>query len=174
MCLGKIGHSAGDMARMMAGCGMLMRMMAVYGSGVSTFSTGASMVVNGWLALIAMIEKATSSEVIGLPSWNTASWRRCSVSDLPSSASFHDSARYGCGFHLSSKRSGLAKSWVDGNAVARPDCTAPLRWRGACVVPITSVPPFLMSSAWASDSTPKVIASEAADRSTRRVSFGGS
>ncbi len=88
-----MGHSAGDIASTMAGCGTLMRMMAVYASGVSTFSTGPSMVVNGWLALMAMMEKATSAEVTGLPSWNTASLRSLSVSDLPSSASFHDSAR---------------------------------------------------------------------------------
>ena len=93
MCLGRIGASAGDIASTMAGCGVAMRMMAVYGSGVSTFSTGPSMVENGWLALIAMIEKATSAEVIGLPSWNTAFLRRFSVSDLASSDSFHDSAR---------------------------------------------------------------------------------
>ena len=68
-------------------------MTAVYGSGVSTFSTGPIMVVNGWLALMAMMENATSAEVTGLPSWNTAFLRRFSVSDLPSSASFHDSAR---------------------------------------------------------------------------------
>ena len=44
-------------------------------------------------ALIAMIEKATSAEVTGLPSWNTAFLRRFSVSDLPSSESFQLSAR---------------------------------------------------------------------------------
>ncbi len=93
MCLGRIGHSAGDIASTIAGCGSLMRMMAVWASGVSTFSTGPIIVWNGWLALIAMIEKATSAEVIGLPSWNTAFLRRFSVSDLPSSASFQLSAR---------------------------------------------------------------------------------
>ena len=93
MCLGRIGHSAGDMASTMAGCGVPMRMMAVWGSGVSTFSTGPIMVVKGWLALMAMMEKATSSEVMGLPSWNTAPLRRFSVSDLPSAASDHFSAR---------------------------------------------------------------------------------
>lgn len=51
------------------------------------------MVWNGWLALMAMMEKATSAEVMGLPSWNTAFLRRFRVSDLPSSASFQDSAR---------------------------------------------------------------------------------
>ena len=70
-----------------------MRMIAVCGSGVSTFSTGPIIEVKGWLALIAMIEKATSAEVTGLPSWNTAFLRRFSVSDLASSDSFHDSAR---------------------------------------------------------------------------------
>ena len=93
MCLGKIGHSAGDMASTMAGCGVLMRMMAVWASGVSTLSTGPIMVVNGWLALMAMIENATSADVTGLPSWNTASLRRFRVSDLPSAASDHFSAR---------------------------------------------------------------------------------
>jgi hypothetical protein len=39
------------------------------------------MVVKGWLALMAMIENATSAEVMGLPSWNTAFLRRLSVSD---------------------------------------------------------------------------------------------
>ena len=135
------------MASTIAGCGVLMRMMAVCASGVSTFSTGPSIVVKGWFALIAMMENATSSEVMGLPSWNTAPRRRFSVSDLPSGASDQLSARYGCAFHLSSKRSGLAKSWVDGSAVAMPDCTAPLRWRGDCVLPKTSVPPRLGSSA---------------------------
>ena len=85
--------AAGDMASTIAGWGRLMRMIAVCGSAVSTFSTGPSMVWNGWLALMAMIEKATSSEVIGLPSWNSAFLRRFRVSDSPSSASFHDSAR---------------------------------------------------------------------------------
>ena len=48
------------------------RMTAVYGSGVSTPDTGAYMALKGWLALIAMMENATSSEVIGVPSWNLA------------------------------------------------------------------------------------------------------
>ena len=68
-------------------------MIAVCASGVSTLSTGPSIVWNGWFALIAMIENATSALVTGLPSWNTAFLRRFSVSDIPSSASFHDSAR---------------------------------------------------------------------------------
>jgi hypothetical protein len=42
---------------------------------------------------MAITENATSAEVMGLPSWNTASFRSTSVSDLASSASFHDSAR---------------------------------------------------------------------------------
>src|SRR5574337_1734565 len=127
MCFRSIGHSAGDIASTIAGCGVLMRMIAVCASGVSAFSTGPIMVWNGWLALIAITENATSAEVTGLPSWNTAFLRRFSVSDLPSAASDHFSARYGCAFHLSSKRSGLAKSWVDGIAVATPDWTAPFR-----------------------------------------------
>ena len=60
-----IGISAGDIASSSDGLGCDRRMMAVYGSGVSTLSTAASMVWNGWLALIAVIEKATSSDVTG-------------------------------------------------------------------------------------------------------------
>ena len=48
MCLGSTGISAGDMASRMAGCGRDMRSTAVCGSGVSTLSTGASMVWNGF------------------------------------------------------------------------------------------------------------------------------
>ena len=147
MCLGSTGISAGDMASRMAGCGRDMRSTAVCGSGVSTLSTGASMVWNGWFCLTAMTENATSSDVTGLPSWNSASLRRCSVSVRASGDSSQDSARYGCGFQSASKRSGLAKSCALGSAVATPDCTAPFRWRGTCVEPITSVPPVLGVSA---------------------------
>jgi hypothetical protein len=105
-----IGQSAGDIASRIAGCGVRSRTIAVCGSGVSTFSTGASMVLKGWFVLMAMIEKATSADVTGWPSWNTAFLRRFSVSERPSADRDHFSARYGCGFHLSSKRSGLANS----------------------------------------------------------------
>src|SRR5665213_2867250 len=120
-----------------------------------------------------MIENATSADVTGWPSWNSAFLRRFSVSDLPSSASFHDSARYGCGFHWSSKRSGLAKSCVDGTAVAMPDCTAPFRWRGVWVLPMTSVPPFLPSSARAeSGKTAATSKAEVVTIASRRVMTG--
>lgn len=82
----------------MAGCGLESRMTAVWGSGVSTASTGSNMVLKGWLALIAMMEKATSSEVTGLPSWNTASGTRWSVRLFLSSEKDHELARYGSGF----------------------------------------------------------------------------
>ena len=93
MCLGMIGQSGGDSAYRIAGCGWLMRMMATLGLGVSTRSTAASMVENGWLALIAMIENATSSDVTGLPSWKTALGTTFSSSDLPSSWKLQLSAR---------------------------------------------------------------------------------
>jgi len=67
-CLGMMGQKGGDSASRMAGCGCFMRMTAICGVGVSTRSTGPNIDWKGWLALIVMIEKATSSEVIGLPS----------------------------------------------------------------------------------------------------------
>ena len=45
-----------------------------------------------------MMEKATSSEVTGLPSWNTASGTRWSVRLFLSSEKDHELARYGSGF----------------------------------------------------------------------------
>ena len=81
----------------MAGCGLESRMTAVWGSGVSTASTGSNMVLRGgWLD--SMMEKATSSEVTGLPSWNTASGTRWSVRLFLSSEKDHELARYGSGF----------------------------------------------------------------------------
>jgi hypothetical protein len=77
-----MGANGGAIASRIAGCGLLMRMMAICGVGVSTFSTGANMAWNGWLALIVMIEKATSSLVMGLPSWNVAPARSFSSSAL--------------------------------------------------------------------------------------------
>ncbi|MNX60776.1 hypothetical protein D3C86_916890 [compost metagenome] len=68
MCLGNTGIKAGDNASRIAGCGLLMRSIAVRASGVSTRSTGANMVWNGWFCLTAMMENATSSDVTGLPS----------------------------------------------------------------------------------------------------------
>ena len=62
-----------------------MRMIAMLGEGVSTRSTGPNIDWNGWKAFAVMIEKATSSEVIGLPSWNVAFGTSFSSSDLPSS-----------------------------------------------------------------------------------------
>ena len=56
------------MASRIAGCGLLSRRMAVCGSGVSTFATGENIVLKGWFFLIVSIEKATSSDVTGLPS----------------------------------------------------------------------------------------------------------
>ena len=88
-----IGHSTGDMHNRMAGCGLESRMTAVYGSGVSAPDTGAYMALKGWLALIAMMENATSSEVIGVPSWNLAPLTRCRVRLRPSGAISHFSAR---------------------------------------------------------------------------------
>ena len=67
-CLGMIGQNAGDSASRIAGCGALSRITAINGDGVSTRSTGSNIDWNGWLALIVMIENATSSLVIGLPS----------------------------------------------------------------------------------------------------------
>ena len=53
------------MASIRAGCGCDSLMTAVRSSGVSTLSTGAIMVLNGWFAFTVMMEKATSLEVIG-------------------------------------------------------------------------------------------------------------
>ena len=71
-----MGIRGGPIAYSSAGCGCLRRMMAVAASGVSTRSTGSSIVLKGWLSRIVKIEKATSAEVTGVPSWNNASLRR--------------------------------------------------------------------------------------------------
>ena len=88
-----IAHSDEDMASRIAGCGLLSRRMAVCGSGVSTFATGENIGLKGWFFLIVSIEKATSSEVTGLPSWNFAFLRRLSVTLRPSAETFQLSAR---------------------------------------------------------------------------------
>ena len=93
MCLGMMGQKGGESASRMAGCGADMRMMAICGVGVSTRSTGANIDWKGWLALIVMIEKATSSLVMGLPSWKVAPARIFSSTDLPSSWKLQVSAR---------------------------------------------------------------------------------
>ena len=80
-----IGQNAGDSASRIAGCGALSRITAINGDGVSTRSTGSNIDWNGWLALIVMIENATSSLVIGLPSWKVAPARSLSSSERPSS-----------------------------------------------------------------------------------------
>jgi len=92
-CLGMIGQNGGDSASRIAGCGAESRITAMLGAGVSTRSTGANIDWNGWFALIVMIEKATSSEVIGLPSWNVAPGTSRSSSDRPSSWKLQLSAR---------------------------------------------------------------------------------
>lgn len=68
-------------------------MTAVCGSGVSTAVTGANMVLKGWFCLIVKMEKATSSEVTGLPSWKVASGTRCRVRLFLSSENSQDEAR---------------------------------------------------------------------------------
>ena len=81
------------MASCRAGCGWVRRMTAVCGSGVSTVSTAPNMVLNGWFAFTVSTEKATSSEVTGLPSWKRALPRRLRVMDSPSSDTLQLSAR---------------------------------------------------------------------------------
>ena len=93
-----------------------------------------------------MTENATSSDVTSLPSWNSASLRRCSVSARASG----DSSQFGqirlrLPVRVKAQRAG--EELRAGNAVAMPDCTAPFRWRGTCIEPITSVPPVLGVSA---------------------------
>ncbi len=68
-------------------------MTAVWASGVSIASTGANIDLNGWFSLIVMIEKATSSDVTGVPSWKVAFFTRFSVTLSPSSPTAQLSAR---------------------------------------------------------------------------------
>ena len=131
MCFGRIGQNGGDNASRIAGCVAFHRMMANSGDGVSSRSTGSNIDWNGWLALIARFEKATPSEVMGLPSWTVASLRSVSSNERPSSWNAQLSARSGRGVQPSSKRSGLAKIWAAGIPVAPPDCTAEFRCLGA-------------------------------------------
>lgn len=55
------------------------------GNGVSTRSTGASIVLNAWFDLMVMIDQATSSDVTGRPSWKVAPGASFSSSERPSS-----------------------------------------------------------------------------------------
>ena len=88
-----IGQNGGDSASRIAGCGAFSRITAICGVGVSTRSTGSNMDWNGWLALIVMIEKATSSLVIGLPSWKVAPGTSLNSTERPSSWNTQLSAR---------------------------------------------------------------------------------
>ena len=81
------------MASSRAGCGCDSVMTAVRGSGVLTVSTGANIDLKGWFAFTVSIENATSSEVIGLPSWKVAPSTRLSVTARPSLETDQDLAR---------------------------------------------------------------------------------
>ena len=102
------------MASSRAGWGCESLMTAVRSSGVSTLSTGAIMVLNGWFAFTVMMEKATSLEVMGWPSWKVAPSTSFRVTVRPSPEMSHSRARYGCGFQFSSNRRGVAKSCEPG------------------------------------------------------------
>ena len=72
-CLGMTGISSGASACISAGCGFLSWITAVCGSGVSTRSTASNIAMpKGWFALTVESENATSSDVIGWPSWKRA------------------------------------------------------------------------------------------------------
>ena len=88
-----IGSNCDDIASSSAGCGCESLSTAVCASGVSTASTGAYMVLKGWFSCTVRIEKATSLEVIGLPSWKVAPSTRWSVTVSPSSETSQRSAR---------------------------------------------------------------------------------
>ncbi len=94
MCFGTIGVRCGDRDSSSEGTGRFVRMMAVYESGVSTPVTFAYIATpNGWLFLTMSIENATSAEVTGMPSWNTAFFTRWNVVLNPSFDTSQDSAR---------------------------------------------------------------------------------
>ena len=148
MCLGRIGQSAGLIASTIAGCGTLMRMMAVYGVGrfdlLDRAHHGRERVVGldrhdregdvGRGDRLAVVEDRVLAQV--------ERQRLAVLGELPAS-------RPGRAAGSTCRRSaaGSRRSASTASAVAMPDCTAPFRWRGACVLPITSVPPRFGSSA---------------------------
>ena len=103
-----------------------------YGNGGSVFTqSGRAAEIYAKKIQIGMVGVNVGVPVPREP-FSFGGWKdsRFSVTDRPSSATSQLSARYGCGLKFSSKSSGLAFSWVPGTAVARPDCTVPLRCRG--------------------------------------------
>ena len=93
MCSGMMERSCEDIASSRAGWGFESLMTAVRSSGVSTLSTGAIIVLNGWFAFTVMMENATSLEVMGWPSWKVAPSTSLRVTVRPSSEMSHSRAR---------------------------------------------------------------------------------
>ncbi len=93
MCFGMIGVSEVLIASSSAGCGSARRTTAVFASLMVTALTGAYMLLKGWWSRMVSIENFRSSDVIGFPSWNTASLRSVSDTLRLSLDSSHFSAR---------------------------------------------------------------------------------
>src|SRR6185436_6533212 len=95
----------------------------------------------------ALIDDATSSAVMGVPSWNLTPWRILNVQTLPSEFGFQLSARRGCSCSLLSDHDRNSPLW---DMTPRPPSSATLIGSISVVgpgdMPSFSVPPGLTAT----------------------------
>src|SRR5436190_20005487 len=147
MCFGTTLDSAGKALRISwNGVGLANLNTAVKSSGVSTLARSLNTVrpryCSGFQTCSA--EKATSAEVNGLPSCHLTPSRSLKVTDSPSAAPSHESARRGCSPSLPSKEASASVSTILLEMKKTPlEATmAGWRLRGSESAATTSRPPF--------------------------------
>src|SRR6185312_9580016 len=92
----------------------------------------------------ALIEDATSSAVIGVPSWNLTPWRILNVHSLPSAFGFQLSARRGWSWSLLSDHARNSAVWdMTPRPPSSPTRTGSISVLGPGDMPSLSVPPGL-------------------------------